>query len=485
MKVAVVVAAAALLAACARPPDVLRPDPDFEIPAAWTADDAESSEDLLPRDWWVELGDTELAAIVEEALASNYDLQAAVARLDQALAISRIEGADRYPRLGANLDFSRRKQIFIGFPVEGGTTSSQWGASLDVSWELDLWGRLRARKSAALAQIEGARADALGARLSIAAQTAKAWFATIEARDLLALAAETARSYATSADQVRARYERGVRSSLDLRLALSERAGANALVEARSNQLDSAKRQLETLVGRYPAGALVGRGELPELASEVPAGLPVEILARRPDIALAERNLAAAGARVREARAALFPRLSLIGSRGRVGEKIGDLLEPDLGIWSFAANLTQPLFEGGRLRGNLELEDARRRETLAAYFKEVLDAYREVESLLATERLLAARETRLAERAEQARAARRLAENRYLSGLEDYITVLESQRTSLAAQSEWISIRRERLDSRVDLYLSLGGGFDRAEIRSPLAAGPEPARLTAARGDRR
>jgi NodT family efflux transporter outer membrane factor (OMF) lipoprotein len=445
--------------ACASTPARRAPAPDFTVPTEWSAG-TQVVPGSAPEQWWAEFDDPDLDAAVTEALARNHDLEAATARLDQALAIARIEGADLFPQAAANLDGVRQKRIFVGFPFAGNTTSTQWSLSLDVSWEIDLWGRLRARKSAALAEAEAARAEQSAARLSIAAQTAKAWFAVIAAREQLELAEQTARTYTTSAEQVRARYERGVRPSLDLRLALSELDDARALAAGARRQLDTATRQLETLLARYPAGELVGQGTLPRPGTTLSAGLPSELMLRRPDLVAAERTLAAGGARVRAARAALFPRLGIVGSRGRVGEHIDDLLDADFSVWSLAANLTQPLFEGGRLRGNLDLERARERELLAGYFAAVLDAYREVEQFLAAEHHLADRERELTSRSEQAGAAHDLAKQRYLAGLEDYVTVLDAQRTELSARSQLIGVRAERLETRVDLYLSLGGGFD-------------------------
>jgi outer membrane protein TolC len=214
---------------------------------------------------------------------------------------------------------------------------------------------------------------------------------------------------------------------------------------------------------------------LPAPRGVVPAGLPVELLTRRPDLVMAERRLAAAGARVSEARAALFPRIALTGSSGRASEEIEDLLDSAFGVWSIAGNLAQPIFQGGALRAAVDLASAEQVEAAAAYAGAALQSYKEVETLLAAESLLSEREKHLAAAAEQSRAALALATQRYTTGLESYVTLLASQRNLLTAESEHIAVRRARLDARVDLYLALGGGFDASALLDSYARGGAPA----------
>jgi NodT family efflux transporter outer membrane factor (OMF) lipoprotein len=262
---------------------------------------------------------------------------------------------------------------------------------------------------------------------------------------------------------VRARYERGVRSPLDVRLAAANEAAARAGVAARQSQLAAATRQLEILLGRYPAGAVTNLSELPAPAAPVPAGLPGELLERRPDLVAAERRLAASSARAAEARAALLPRLALTGTAGRTSAELEDLLDNSFSLWSIAANLAQPLYQGGRLRANVRLAEARAREATEQYLATVLRAFGEVEAALHDEQQLARREAELAEAVVQSRAAQRLAEDRYASGLEPLLTLLEAQRRAWEAESQWLAVRRARLDNRIQLHLALGGGFGAVE----------------------
>ena len=189
-------------------------------------------------------------------------------------------------------------------------------------------------------------------------------------------------------------------------------------------------------------------------------GLPVELLTRRPDLVRAERQLASSKALLRQAKAALLPRISLTASGGTVSDELKDLVDRDFSVWNFGGNLTQPLLEGGRLIAQVDLATARANQTLASYANTVLRAYSEVESILAAEQFLAEREIALAEAAEQSRGARLLAEEQYRTGLVDILTLVESQRRELEAQSELLVIRRQRLEARVDLHLALGGSFE-------------------------
>lgn len=216
----------------------------------------------MPSDWWTAFGDPALDETVALALERNQSLLAAVARLDQAAEDARIAGSGLQPGIQAGFSSSRRKQNFIGFPIPGreervlSTISTNLGVSIDTAWEADLWGRLRADARAALADLQASAADLRGAQLSIAGQVVKAWFAAAEAQEQLHLAEATVASFRRSTDGVRERFEQGLRPPLDLRLALSNLAGAEALLAERRQQLDAVIRQLEVLLGRYPGRRL-------------------------------------------------------------------------------------------------------------------------------------------------------------------------------------------------------------------------------------
>lgn len=456
------------------------PERELEValPEAWATPELDDTAPVAH--WWRAFDDPRLSALVDEALEHNRDLGAAVARMEQALAQARIAGSTLAPALDANASGARRQQVFVGLPLPGGgvlqSRSTAYGASLDLSWEIDLWGRLRAGRDAADADARAAAADTTGAALSLAAQASKAWFALLEARAQIELAEATARSWQDNADWIRARYERGLASALDLRLALSNTEDARAARAAREDSAQRIARQLEVLLGRYPDAAALGLAEegagLPPPPDAPPVGLPATLLERRPDLVAARERLAAADQRVAESKAALLPGLGLTASAGRSSDELEDLLDGDFSVWSVGAGLTAPLFRGGALRAAVDVSEARAVEAWNLYEQRVLGACAEVEAALAAEAWLSEREQALAASTREARAAETLARERYRSGVEELVTLLDAQRRAATNESRWIEVRRERLDNRVDLYLALGGGFD---APAPSEASEEPA----------
>jgi NodT family efflux transporter outer membrane factor (OMF) lipoprotein len=467
VRLAVAIVVGLTVAACVSAPARREPDLGVPVPERWDSD-PEVEGGIIERDWWTSFADPELDAIVVEALEHNYDIQAASARVDAAAAIAKISGADLYPTLDFQASAVRRKQNFIGFPIPGddipSATFTSYGVSVATAWEIDLWGRIRSGARAAVADLEAAQALLAGVRLSVAGQAAKAWFAVGEARRQVDLSENTVRAFRQTAERVRVRYERGLRPSLDYRLALANLAGAEADLEARRDRLQIATRQLEILLGRYPADAIAGSDDLPPPPDEVPAGLPATLVSRRPDLVVAERRLAAADSRVAEAKAARYPRLALTASGGTATQELSDLVDGNFSVWSLAANLLQPIFQGGRLKANVDLTEANAEEVTALYVQDVLLAFGEVESILTSGEILTREERALVTASEQSAAAQRLAEDRYDQGLEDIVTVLDAQRRALVAESSLLAVRRLRLENRVDLYLALGGGFDASDV---------------------
>ena len=473
MKARALTAACVLTVGCATAPQIEHPALEIELPVEWTSKDL--PEGQLGVTWWDDFDDGGLASAVEVALSQNYDLRAAAARLEQAAADARAAEGDLQPTVQSTFNGSRRKQNFVGFPIPGSegrvlsTVSTNYGVSLDVSWEIDLWGRLRNTARAALADLQASAADLRGAQLSIAGQTTKAWFAIAEAQQQVDLSSQTVQSFRSSAEQVRERFEAGIRPALDLRLALLNLSNAEAQLQQHRQQFDVATRQLELLLGQYADGVFDTPVELPAITPVVPAGLPADLVARRPDLVAAERELTAFLVRADVARTDLLPRFSLTGSTGTSTDGLRSLIDGNFGVWSLVGNVVAPLWQGGRLRAQVARADARGAEALANYANAALTAYAEVETALSAEEFLAERERHLAESTLQARAAERLADERYRAGLETYITVLDSQRSAVNAEADLIAARRTRLENRVDLYLALGGGFEQLEAPVQLA----------------
>ncbi len=445
-------------------------------PPQWSAGDLtppaseEDPEEPPVENWWDAFDDAGLAQAIQTALENSHDLEAAAARIDTARAEAVIARAPQLPELDASLSLGRQRQNFVGLPIPGredsvlSSTSTSARLQLGASWEPDLWGRVRAGSMASLRNVEVRQAELAGLRLSMSGQVAIAWFSAVEASRQTALARATLDNFKTSAERIRVRFEAGVRSSLDLRLALAEAARAEASLELRTEQLACAVRRLETLLGAYPGGRYAIGDDLPGPADGIPGHLPSELVHRRPDIFAAERRALAAGLQTTQARAGLRPRFSLTSATGTASDELRDLLDGDFFIWSLAGNLLQPVFNRGRLRATVERNEALAREMFANYENVILQAYGEVESALAAEAILKRRQQALAEAVRQAVAARELAGQRYRSGLADIITVLSAQRTAFESESQLLAVRRLRLENCIQLHLALGGGFDASDI---------------------
>ncbi len=474
MKIPTLLLPLALLAGCVSVPDRQPAPASVEVRERWQAPNLTNG---VVSSWWTTFGSAQVVGVVNEALARNFDLQVAFARMEAAAANARIAGADLYPTVNAAFDANRNKRNFIGFPIPGGgdsvlsSESTTYGLNLATSWELDLWGRVRAGKQSALAELQASEADYIALQHSIAAQTVRAWLATVELNRQLALTTETVASYEKTVRQIERRYERGLTPSLDYRLALTDLEAGRANLADRKAQRERAVRQLQFLLGRYPDGLTEVQVEFPALAREIPAGLPSELLARRPDLIAAERRLAASLSRVKEARGNLYPRISLTASGGTSTDDLSSLLDSGFTVWTLAANAMQPLFQGGRIVAGIDFARSANHRAVAEYGRSILQAFTEVETALAVERDLAERESHLAEAARQARGSLARAEERYASGLESILAVLQAQRNTFNAESALINVQRVRLDNRIDLHLALGGGFP-VELNPPLPAGP-------------
>jgi len=458
-----------LLAACASaPPPPAEPDLGIDAPPAFSAAAvaaaAEKAGSAIPETWWREFGDERLDQFVQATLQGNFDLRAAAARLEAAASTRIIAASGALPQVDASFDTQRSKRLFLGFPFGGGggvpsSTATTFGLSLSLRWELDVWGRIRAGEGAAIADLQASAADHAAARLSLVAQACKGWFVAAEARQQLDLAIATVAAFQGTTDDVRDRYRRGLRPALDVHLAATNLANAEALVLQRRQQLQEALRQLDVLAGRYPRGLVEGTVALPAVLPVPPAGLPATLLQRRPDLLAAERRLAAAGCRVDATTAALYPRIALTASGGTASEDLEDLVDDDFRVWSLAANLLQPLFRGGALRADVARSEALRAEAIAHYGSAVLRAFAEVEDGLAAETLLAERHVAVGRAAEHARQARDLARQRWQLGLLDFLAVADGQRQAFLADSSLITLQRQRIDNRIALFLALGGGF--------------------------
>jgi len=464
----ILTASLALLAGCAAPPERMKTDWEAALPTDYASPVVVL--DSARAGWLSTFQDPVLEDLVAEAMVQNPDLQASLAQLDRSLAQARQAGASLTPQLDAVADGSRQQTInragdfggmgnfddFDNFIVN---RINSLGVSLDVTWELDVWGRVRKSQSAAIADSQAAAEDYRSSRLSLAAQIAKAWFAAQEQYLQLQLSRQTFESFSRTAEIVESRFERGLESASDVHLARSSAASAQASVEDSRLSFNQAVRSLEILLGRYPARELEIADQMNAVPPPIPAGVPSDLLQRRPDLRAAERRLAASDKRVASARAAFLPRFALTASGGTSSDALRDLVDPKHFVWNFLVNLSQPLLDGGSRLADLASNKASVREAAANYRSVALTAFNEVEDALDAEGLLALREQALQSAAEQARLAFERSEQEYQQGLTGIVAVLDAQRRFLDSQRGFLTVKRLRLDNRINLHLALGGDF--------------------------
>jgi NodT family efflux transporter outer membrane factor (OMF) lipoprotein len=426
-------------------------EPKVETPRAWSEPQAAGASDLAA-DWWRSFGSSELHALVAEALAGSPDLAIATERVRQAEAQARIAGASLFPAL--NLGHDSR----LG-NTEGSTSKSS-GAGLSASYEVDLWGGNAATRRGAEAAARASAYDRETARLTLIAGVATAYFDVLSLRGRVAVARENLAIAERVFNLVSVRARNGAVSPLDVArqeaAVLTQRAALLPLEQQERQTLVA----LAILLGRVPGSFdVAARGVADVAVPAVAAGLPAELLVRRPDLAAAEAQLAAANADVSAARAALLPSIQLTGSAGVASGALLAVAGGPTTAVSLAASVLQPIFDGGRRRGQVALAQSRERELVETYRKAILSAFADVESALAATGRLQQREALQAQVQARAREALRLAEVRYREGADDLLSVLDAQRTLFDAQDQLAQTRLARLEVAVSLYKALGGGW--------------------------
>ena len=448
-----------LAAGCAVQTDY-RP-PEAELPQAWQ-ESAPRSPGASP--WWAIYGDAGLERLMEEALAQNSDLLVAAARVDEARALlGEAQGALR-PQVDAAASAGRSLSSAATGLLPPGTPRERdnFRATLNLAWEIDLFGRLRAAREAARAELAASEALRDGVRLSLTSRVASSYYG------LLALDAQvelTRRALALRGESLglqRRRREAGVISDYDLRQLEAEAATLRAQLPPLERDREIEEAALAALLGRSPRAVFessVARAAMLEApaATAVPAGLPSELLLRRPDLVEAERRLAAANARVAVARAAHFPVISLTGFLGSESAELGDLFTGPAGIWSIAAAIVQPIYGGGRLQAQRDAAQARERAALAQYQGAVRNAFREVRQALAAQARAREAFEAQSDRVRALEETLRLARLRYASGIASQLDVLDAERGLLAAQTARVDALRSQRAAVADLYRALGG----------------------------
>ncbi|SDY67538.1 efflux transporter, outer membrane factor (OMF) lipoprotein, NodT family [Nitrosomonas sp. Nm33] len=423
-----------------------------EIPDQWVEDKAFSQP--IPTKWVETFGDPQLSSLIDSALADNYELKAVAARVDAAIAQARIDGSGRWPQLFFTADHQQVQIREAGF---GSSRFDVFEVLFGLSWEVDVWGRIRDFQQAAVLEADATAVDYYGAKLSLAARVAQSYFELVEANLQAEVVEQSIKDRTIIVSLVRGRFQRGLERGLDLRLALTDLANAEAQLKETRNRIQIITRRLEILLGRYPAGNEINASVLPQLPVGISAGLPSELLERRPDVVAAFGRLRAADFRTVSSKKLRLPRITLTAAGGTRSSDLTELIDPKAVAWNVFSGLMQPLFTGGRIQGEIFRNQARAEEALNFYKNTALNAFREVEQALAAEEWLRQQEASLKKAVEQTESSRKLAVYSYRNNLIGILTLLDSYRSTLNAQSAHLSVIRQLLSNRINLYLALGG----------------------------
>lgn len=426
---------------------------DLPVAERWTAT-ADADPGLVDSGWLASFGDQRLKQLVEEALQNNRDLQGAAARVEEADA--------RVRRAGAGL----RPQVGVGAGATGEGSRGDTGRSVDlglqVSWELDVWGRIRSQREAEALDAIATAAFFEYARQSLAAGVSEGWFLTTGNKLKVAIEQDILALQRGTFEIVEAKYQEGVASTLDRNVARSDVARAQEILTRSEGALEDAVRSLEVLLGRYPSAELAVANALPAMPGAVPVGLPSELLERRPDIVARDRQVAAAFNRTASAKAAKLPRIALTGGIGGASSALDSLSNPLSLAWSIGANLLAPIYQGGQLQAEVEISTAQQKQALAEYASAGLRAFQEVETALSNEEVLLQREAQLHAVVRDLQEATEVAELRYNAGKLSLLDLTQVKQQYFTARRDLLQVQVERLRQRVNLHLSLGGSFESA-----------------------
>ena len=456
-----------LLTGCAVGPDYRKPAPETppafaEAAAAPEAPwQAAAPKDHLPKGaWWTIYRDPVLDRLAQQATDASPTIQAAVARRDQARYTARIDGADAFPALAVNADASRSRTAPNRRTGSPAFTSDSFSLPLDLSYELDLWGRVRRTRESAGARAEAAEADYHNVLLGVQADVVRGYFA-LRALDVeRAVLVRTVESRRRSSTIIGRQVALGAVGQLDASLAETDLATAEGLLVAIDQSRTGLRHGLAVLCGQLPESFTLDADPAPLAAPPaIPLGLPSELLERRPDVATAERTLASASAQIGVAKAAFFPAVTLFGSVGYSSTSAGSLLDWSSRVWSIGPGISLPIFQGGRNTANYQRAQAAYDEAFADYRQDVLVAFQEVETALSDVRRLAERDVLAARAVAASRRAADIVQQRYRAGQVGYLDVTDAERTALANESLAIQLRGQQLVASVVLVKALGGGW--------------------------
>lgn len=467
--------AASLLSACVV-------GPTYQVPAGatakgWkeiTADNKGAIQ--LQQKWWEVFGDAKLNELEEEALKGNFQLQAAAARVRQARAIARVTEADLLPTVNFDPDAQRNRQsanrpIQPGSPVRA-YTANRFRVPLDMSYEIDFWGKIRRASESAVARAQSAQYGYQTLALTMAGDIAQNYFALRSLDAERVILRNTIALRKQGLELARSRYRGGITSEFDVTRGEAEVAATEAELIGIGKRRAELENAIAVLLGKSASEFKLAESPVSVSVPKVPVGLPSELLQRRPDVAEAERALAARNAEIGVAKAAFFPTIRLTGQAGFESADLSDIVRMSSRIWTAGIGMVLPVFEGGRNKANLERAHAAFDENLALYQGRVVVAFQEVESSLAGLRILAEQSDAQARAVASAQKSAQISISRYKAGLVTYLEVVDTERTTLANQRLIAQLAGQRMISSVALIKALGGGWQ-ADVKT-LASKTQP-----------
>lgn len=459
------VAAAVLLAGCAVGPDYHRPT--LDVPAQYrdvaptTTGAAADAASMGDSGWWEVYQDAELQALLATALKNNYDVKIAVARIDEARAQLGSTRLNYLPQVSVDAGAVRTKTSDYARLPGAPRINDEDQVQILASYQVDLWGQLRRMNEAARSNLLASRYAKRAVSVTLVATVANAYFELVSLDSQLEITRRTVVSRAKFLELTHAQHERGYATGLDVAIAEADVAAARATVPDLERQIAQTEDQISVLLGSNPgqiARARYGEG-LPEAPPRPPPGLPARLLERRPDVMQAEQNLAAANAEIGVAKAALFPNISLTGSDGSLSAPFGHLFTAPAAEWSVGVGLIQPLLSVQSNLYQVELADARKRETLYQYQKTVQGAFQDVADALVAYQKFGEQQREQANQVDALRRAREIALARYRRGYASYFDVIQADRDLFAAELALAQAYANNLSALVRLYSALGGGW--------------------------
>ena len=433
----------------------------IDLPSLWK-EASSGQHGKISTGWLSEFRDPRMNSLVQEAVKRNHNLQAAAYLLRSARESTITGRAARLPRISASGTTSRSH---AGLGPSPGISTRSYALTFAASWEIDVWGRLRDLDYATRADYQAALADYRSAQLSLAINTAKAWTNLTESQQQVDLAEKTRTDFKKSLSLISRRHREALLRAVDVQFGRNNVASAERNLRSQILRRDEAARVLQLLLGRYPSGELEATSELPNLKRQIPAGLPSQLLARRPDLAAGRSRIYASARRADAARKSLLPSLRLTGSGSNGSPQLRSALDPAYLTWSIASSLAQTVYQGGAPSAQARAALERNRSAIHDYTQNVLQAFREVESALQIDHSLREQERFLLIEVDQASKAQSAAERDLGLGIEgsSVLEILESQRRAVNARGSLIRLRNQRLQNRLDLHLALGGDYETME----------------------